>query len=71
MDWLIPILALACVAVAGSWYWRRRRIGRGLLCWNCGADLSDRRLHVDHKGRSRCPRCGDEMDVTDTYRMRP
>jgi predicted RNA-binding Zn-ribbon protein involved in translation (DUF1610 family) len=69
LDWLFASLAVFAVAVAGWWLWRRRHIERGLLCWNCGADLSDKRLYVDFKGRSRCPKCGNEMDVTDTYKM--
>jgi predicted RNA-binding Zn-ribbon protein involved in translation (DUF1610 family) len=69
MDWLFAILAAACVVVAAIWFWRRRRIDRGLRCWNCGIDLSDKRLFVDFKGRSRCPKCGNEMDVTDTFKM--
>ena len=69
LDWLFAILVVLCAVIAGAWLWRRRRIDRGLLCWNCGADLSDKGLYVDLKGRSRCPKCGNEMDVTDTYTM--
>ena len=69
LDWLFAILAVLCVVIAAAWFWRRRRIGRGLLCWNCGADLRNKRLYVDLKGRSRCPKCGNEMDVTDTYQV--
>jgi hypothetical protein len=69
LDWLFAVLSLLCVVVAGGWFWRRRRIDRGLTCWNCGANLSHVRLYVDLKGHSRCPKCGNEMEVTDTYKM--
>ena len=71
MDWLFLALAALCLPVAALWWRRRRRIRRGLLCWNCGADLSDKRLYVDFTGHRRCPKCGYEMDVTDTYKLRP
>jgi hypothetical protein len=69
VDWLLVALAGLCVPLAAVWWWRRRRIDRGQVCWNCGADLSDKRLYVDSKGRSRCPKCGNEMDVTDSYQL--
>ena len=69
MDWLFLVLALLAVGIFIVWRMRRRRIDRGTECWNCGADLSTVRLYVDGKGRSRCPKCGNEMDVTDVYKL--
>jgi predicted RNA-binding Zn-ribbon protein involved in translation (DUF1610 family) len=65
------ILAAACFPLAAFWLRRRRMVARGLRCWNCGADLRYKRLYVDFKGQSRCPKCGNEMEVTDTHRIRP
>lgn len=69
MELLWAALAFFGVAIAAFWMWRRRNVARGLECWNCGADLSQVRLHVDGKRKSRCPKCGNEMDVTDTYKF--
>jgi hypothetical protein len=69
LDWLLVASAVVCVPVAVVWWWRKRKIKRGMQCWNCGADLSDKRLYVDSKGHSRCPKCGNEMEVTDTYKL--
>ena len=70
MDWTLPVLPLLALGVIVLWWFRRRRVSRGTGCWNCGADLSTARLYVDSKGRSRCPKCGNEMDVTDVYKLR-
>jgi hypothetical protein len=69
MDWLIAILGIMPVLLALVWWHRRRKIARGLLCWNCGADLRGRSLSVDFRGQSRCPKCGDLLDVTDVYQL--
>ena len=69
LDWLLVALAAVCVPIAAAWWWRKRKISRGLQCWNCGTDLSDKRLYVDSRGQSRCPKCGNEMEVTDTYKL--
>ncbi len=69
MDWLFLALPLLCLPIAALWLRRRRRIARGLQCWNCGVDLTDKKLHLDAQQRSRCPKCGNEMDVTDVYRL--
>ena len=69
VDWLLIILAACCVPLIAVWWWRRRAVDTGARCWNCSADLRAVQLYVDGKGHSRCPKCGNEMDVTDTYRM--
>jgi len=71
MDWLLIILAPLLLVAVVFWYVRRRRIDQGSTCWNCNADLSDRPIYVDAKGRSRCPTCGNEMDLTDVYKLPP
>jgi hypothetical protein len=70
MDWTFIILAAACVPLAALWWWRKRRIAHGLRCWNCNADLTTIPLYVDLHRKSRCPKCGNEMDVSDVYRLR-
>ena len=69
MDRLLLFLAPLVVGSIVAWLWRRRRIGNGLECWNCGADLNLGPLYVGSKERSRCPKCGNEMDVSDVYKL--
>jgi hypothetical protein len=69
MDLIFITCSALCVPIAAVWWWRRRRIARGDLCWNCGANLRDRSLYFDFKDRSRCPKYGNELDVTDVYEL--
>ena len=69
MDWIFVILTAACVPLTAAWWWRKRRIARGLQCWNCRADLTRERLFVDINRKSRCPKCGNEMDVSDVHQL--
>jgi hypothetical protein len=64
---LISVLVLPPVVF--FWWRRRGKIARGDRCWDCCADLTGRPLYVDLRGQSRCPKCGNLMDVTDVYKM--